>query len=88
MPSTPDGLVVAHRRVENGHDGSRRWQVEMRDMPMLEVELPADERATLELTDDELHELLPTALERHGVEEARDVPWDTPVRLYADHFRG
>jgi hypothetical protein len=88
VQSTPDGLVVTHRRLENGHDGRQRWQVELRDRPLLEVELPATERATLELTDDELHELLPTALERHGVEERRDVPWDAPVRLYADHFRG
>ena len=38
--------------------------------------------------------LLPPALERatagrrNGAGDEHDIPWDEPVRLYGDHFRG
>jgi hypothetical protein len=80
--------VVRHQRLPDRPDGTRRWRVELLEREPLEVELQAGERATLELTDDELHMLLPTALERAVEGAARDVPWDEPVYLYGDHFRG
>ena len=55
-------------------------------------------RATrLDLTDEELHERLPTALERHHTENRNDVlmvpgkeynqaSWDAPVRLIQNLF--
>ena len=67
-----------------------------RDEP-IPVELSADDRRTLDLTDEELHERLPSALERHYTENRDDllmVPgeryneasWDAPVRLLQNHF--
>ena len=47
------------------------------------------------MSDDELHDLLPTALQRHADEnrddvlpgdEYQDVTWDSPVRLFQMHF--
>ena len=68
---------------KDGH----RWRVELEDDRSVDVELPAEERESLELTDDELHALLPTALDRHAATaEEPDVAWDSPVRLYAQHF--
>lgn len=86
--------VVCHRRLPAAADGAHRWRVELLDREPLEVELRAEDRATLELTDDELHMLLPPALERatagrrNGAGDEHDIPWDEPVRLYGDHFRG
>ena len=53
--------------------------------------------ARLDLTDEEIHERLPSALERHYTENRDDllmVPgeqyneasWDSPVRLLQNHF--
>jgi hypothetical protein len=86
--------ISHHERVE-GHP--HRWHVFLhgRDNP-IPVELDPDERAGLELTDDEIHELLPTALERHHTENRDDVlpgeeayhdsNWDAPVRVLQMHF--
>jgi hypothetical protein len=60
------------------------------------VELPEEERAGLDLSDDEIHELLPIAFARrhehlpdHGAEADEpeaDGTWDAPVRVYQMHF--
>ena len=59
------------------------------------VELHEDERRSLEMSDEEIHNLLPTALQRHADEnrddvlpgeEYQDVTWDSPVRVYQTHF--
>jgi hypothetical protein len=83
-----------HERVE-GHP--HRWHVWLhgREEP-IPVELPSEERESLELTDDQLHDLLPTALENHHRssnrddvlpgEEYRDTSWDSPVRVLQMHF--
>ena len=87
--------ISHHERVE-GHP--HRWHVFLhgRDGP-IPVELDPEERRGLELTDEELHDRLPTALERHHTENRDDlllVPgeayneasWDAPVRLLQNHF--
>jgi hypothetical protein len=80
--------VLEHRHTA-APDGTHRWRVLLHDDVPLEVELQAGEREALELDDDELHDLLPTALDRRVAEDGdHDIPWDEPVRLYADHFRG
>lgn len=79
---------VSHHRLASSPHGAYRWRVVLTDTDLLEVELQEQDRGTLELTDEEIHELLPTALSRWYDGEPRDVPWDEPVRLYADHFRG
>ncbi len=64
-------------------------RVELEDGGPVEVRLPAEERRKLELSDDQFHDLLPTARVRHlGVRDGTSQTWDEPVRLYADHFRG
>ena len=59
------------------------------------VELDEGARRSLELSDEDIHALLPTALQRHADEnrddvlegeEYSDVTWDAPVRLYQTHF--
>ena len=61
------------------------------------VELPAEERDALDMSDEEVHALLPTALRRRlsdnrddrlGDETDDDVAWDAPVRVYQTHFMG
>ncbi len=85
--------ISHHERVE-GHP--HRWHVFLhgRDQP-IPVELDPEERQSLELTDDEIHDLLPTALERHRTEnrddvlpgeEYHDATWDAPVRVFQTHF--
>jgi hypothetical protein len=74
-----------------------RWRVHLRgrDEPVL-VELPDEERAGLDLSDDEIDELLPIAFHRRH-EHLPDDPaepkepesggtWDAPVRVYQMHF--
>jgi cation transport regulator ChaB len=84
-----------HERVP-GHPF--RWHVHLegRKRPIV-VELPEEEREGLELSDDEIHDLLPTALSRRAEtnpddvlqdEAAADVAWDAPVRVYQTHFIG
>lgn len=92
---TPTGLGVSrHERVAGDPN---RWLVHIdgRSQPVV-VELPDEERRQLELSDEEIHALLPTALERHlnanrhavPDETLRDVAWDTPVRILQTHFIG
>jgi hypothetical protein len=66
-----------------------------RSQPVV-VELSDEERRQLELSDEEIHALLPTALERrleanHDAlpdETLHDVAWDTPVRVLQTPFIG
>jgi hypothetical protein len=88
-------LNISHHERVPGHP--HRWHVHLHghDKPMV-VELPPDERESLELTDEEVHDLLPTALQRRveetnrddvlPAEEEQDVAWDAPVRVYQTHF--
>jgi cation transport regulator ChaB len=82
-----------HERVE-GHP--HRWHVHLhgRSEPVV-VELPEEERRGLEMSDEEIHDLLPSALQRHAdenrddtlpEEEYDDVAWDAPVRVMQTHF--
>ena len=61
------------------------------------LELDPEERQGLELTDEEIHDRLPAALDRHYTDNRDDllmVPgeqynqasWDAPVRLLQNHF--
>ena len=85
--------ISHHERVE-GHP--HRWHVFFhgRDQPV-PVELDPDERRSLDMSDDEIHNLLPSALQRHAEdnrddvlpgEEYHDVTWDSPVRVMQTHF--
>jgi hypothetical protein len=85
--------ISHHERVE-GHP--HRWHVFLhgRDEP-IPVELDPEERRNLDMSDEEIHDLLPTALERHHTEnrddvlpgeEYADVSWDAPVRVAQMHF--
>lgn len=85
--------ISHHERVE-GHP--HRWHVFLqgRDQPV-PVELAPEERRGLDLTDAEIHDLLPTALEHHHTENRDDVlpgeeyseaTWDAPVRVLQMHF--
>jgi hypothetical protein len=87
--------ISHHHRVE-GHP--HRWQVHLhgRSEPV-HVELPPEERAKLDMSDEEIHDLLPTALERHATENRDDVlageeyhgtTFDAPVRVMQTHFTG
>jgi hypothetical protein len=88
--------IAHHERVPGpGH----RWHVHLhgRAKPVL-VELPDAERVNLDMTDEEIHNLLPTALQRREETERddelpaepvdQDTTWDAPVRLYQTHFMG
>ena len=85
--------ISHHERVE-GHP--HRWHVFLhgRDQPV-PVELDPDERRNLDMSDDDIHNLLPSALQRHADdnrddalpgEEYHDVTWDSPVRVMQTHF--
>ena len=87
--------ISHHERVE-GHP--HRWHVHIhgRSQP-IPVELGEEERAGLEMSDEEIHNLLPSALQRHAEgnrddvlpgEEYQDVNWDSPVRVMQTHFMG
>jgi hypothetical protein len=82
--------VTHHQRIEGE---AHRWHVHLegRDHPIV-VELPDEERQRLDMSDDEVHALLPTALQRREEEnrddESQDVAWDAPVRVYQTHFMG
>src|SRR4051812_10929120 len=88
-------LTIPHHERVAGHP--YRWHVHLhgRSQP-IPVELDDGARGSLELSDAEIHDLLPTALQRHAdgnrddvleAEEYHDVTWDAPVRLYQTHFR-
>jgi hypothetical protein len=89
-------LQISHHKRVPGHP--HRWHVHLhgRSEPVV-VELPAEERNGLDLDDEEIHDLLPTALQRRAEdtnrddvlpEDAHDVAWDSPVRVYQTHFMG
>jgi hypothetical protein len=84
-----------HERVE-GHHHPHIWHVYLhgRDEP-IPVELPPEERESLDLTDDQIHDYLPTALQRHLDEnrddqlpgaEYHDASMEYPVRVLQTHF--
>ena len=88
-------LQISHHERVDGH--RHRWLVHIDGLPRpVVVELAPEERVRLELSDDEIHALLPTALERYveanpdGLpdETAHDVAWDAPVRVLQTHFIG
>ena len=90
-------LPISHHERVEGHP--RRWHVFLhgRSAPV-PVELPEEERRSLDMSDEEIHNLLPTALQRHatenrdderpGEEAYQDVTWDAPVRVMQTHFIG
>jgi hypothetical protein len=89
-------LRISHHERVGGHP--YRWHVHLHghDKPLV-VELPEEERVNLDMTDEEIHSLLPTALTRREEtnrddtlpgEESADVTFDAPVRLYQTHFAG
>jgi hypothetical protein len=87
-------LDITHHERVGGHPF--RWHVHLRGRPHpVVVDLPEQERSALDMTDEELHDLLPTALQRRADESpdapladepGRDVAWDTPVRVLQMHF--
>jgi hypothetical protein len=90
----PAMLHISHHERVDGHP--YRWHVFLhgRDQP-IPVELDPEERRSLKQTDEEIHDLLPTALERHHTEnrdevlsgeEYQDATWDAPVRVFQTHF--
>jgi len=87
-------LPISHHERVPGHH--HRWHVHLhgRSQPVA-VELPVEERGKLDMTDEDIHNLLPSALQRHADgnrddvlpgEEYQDVTWDTPVRVMQTHF--
>jgi hypothetical protein len=77
-----------HERVE-GHP--HRWHVFLHGRAdPVPVELHPDDREDLDLSDEEIHSLLPTALaqhaDEHGYEEYEQATWDAPVRVLQTHF--
>jgi hypothetical protein len=87
-------LNISHHEKVEGHP--HRWHVHLHghDKPMV-VELPPEERENLDMSDEEIHALLPTALQRRETEnrddtlpadDDQDVVWDAPVRVYQTHF--
>jgi hypothetical protein len=89
-------LSISHHERVEGHP--HRWHVHLhgRSEP-IPVELPPEERSSLEMSDEEIHAYLPTALQKHleqnrddelPGEEYRDATWDAPVRVMQTHFMG
>ena len=90
-------LLISHHERVDGHP--HRWHVHLegRERPVV-VELPQEERESLDMSDEEIHNLLPTALQRREETERddellaepvdQDTTWDAPVRLYQTHFMG
>jgi hypothetical protein len=87
-------LQISHHERVPGHP--HRWHVHLhgREKPLV-VELPEDERRNLDMSDEEIHNLLPTALQRReetnrddelAEDDEQDVTWDSPVRVYQTHF--
>jgi hypothetical protein len=87
-----DLRIAHHERISSR---PHRWRVHLhgRSTPV-EVELPEEERAKLDLSDEDVHTLLPTALQRRHAEapedllppEDQDVAMEAPVRVYQTHF--
>lgn len=86
-------LSISHHERVEGHP--HRWHVHLHghDRPV-PVELPANERDKLDLSDEEIHALLPTAVQRYAERtpedpagrEFHDASWDAPVRVLQTHF--
>lgn len=87
-------LNISHHERVAGHP--HRWHVFLhgRDVPV-PVDLPLEEREKLDLDDEEIHTLVPEALQRHYDATSPDAPpgdvyldsdWDAPVRLMQTHF--
>ena len=80
--------VITQRRI-GSDDDAYWWLVEAEGSRPMLVELPAEERRLVGLTDRDLHPLLPGALRRHVAAHGdADVGVPSPVQLYADDFRG
>jgi hypothetical protein len=90
----PKLSISHHERVE--HHQHHRWHVHLhgRSDPV-PVELTDEERRRLDMSDEEIHAYLPTALQRHLDEnrddqlpgdEYDDATWDSPVRVMQTHF--
>ena len=94
-------LSISHHERVEGHP--HRWHVHLhgRDVGIFPfgpgTALPREERQGLELSDDEIHAYLPTALQKHleenrddqlPGEEYQDATWDSPVRVMQTHFIG
>jgi hypothetical protein len=84
--------ILHHERVP-GH--AHRWHVHLHGRPEpIPVELPPEEREKLELSDEEVHQLIPTALEQRALdfpdappdEHFKDASAEAPVRVFATHF--
>jgi hypothetical protein len=90
-------LSISHHERVEGH--GHRWHVHLHGRPdPVCVELPEEERRSLEMSDEEIHAYLPTALQRHldenrddelpSEKEYQDTSWDAPVRVMQTHFTG
>ena len=86
-------MRISHHERVPGH--TNRWHVHLHGRPEpVAVELPDEERVKLELSDDEINELIPTALERRALdypdgppdEPFRDASAEAPVRVLQTHF--
>jgi hypothetical protein len=86
-------LRISHHERVPGH--THRWHVHLHGRPEpIPVELPPEEREKLDLSDEEIHELIPSALEQYAVdfpdappdEHFRDVSPEAPVRVLQTHF--
>jgi hypothetical protein len=78
-------LSIRHHERAGGHP--HRWHVFLhgREEP-LRVELPPGEREKLDISDDEIHTLVPEALNRYVEDQEPDRDYDAPVRLMQTHF--
>jgi hypothetical protein len=84
-----------HEPVERDHPYCWHVYLHGREKPV-PVELPPDERQALDMSDEEIHETLPEALERYHAasnrddvlpgEEYQEATWDAPVRVMQTHF--
>jgi hypothetical protein len=87
-------LLISHHERVPGHPN--RWHVHIHGRPEpIPVELPEEERRNLDMTDEDIHALLPSALQAHAREnsdetlegeEYQNVSWDAPVRVLQTHF--
>ena len=81
--------ITHHERVE-GHP--HRWHVFLHghDKPV-HAELSPEDRAQLNMTDEEIHEALPNAVVRHATAHrdhdlGRYSSWDQPLQIGHPHF--
>jgi hypothetical protein len=81
--------ITHHERVE-GHP--HRWHVFLHghDEPV-HAELSPEDRAQINMTDEEIHEALPNAVVRHATANRDDdlgrySSWDHPLQIGHPHF--